>query len=49
MLNVHRRSDLTREATPVTQPLTARPGARLGELGDVFNVSLTQEIASIAD
>ncbi len=34
--------DLTVEATPVTTPLQARSGARLGELGEVFNTMLGQ-------
>ncbi len=34
--------DLTVEALPVTQPLTTRSGAELGELGTVFNTMLGQ-------
>ncbi|MGO9957954.1 MAG: methyl-accepting chemotaxis protein [Solirubrobacteraceae bacterium] len=34
--------DLTVNAQPVTQPLQARPGARIGELGEVFNTMLGQ-------
>ena len=34
--------DLTLEAVPVTNPLQAAPGARLGELGEVFNKMLGQ-------
>jgi methyl-accepting chemotaxis protein len=34
--------DLTVSAVPVTTPLTATPGARVGELGDTFNVMLAR-------
>lgn len=34
--------DLTRAARPVTRPLRARPGDRLGALGDVFNGMLAR-------
>ncbi len=34
--------DLTVEALPVTKPLEARSGGRIGELGEVFNTMLGQ-------
>jgi methyl-accepting chemotaxis protein len=34
--------DLTVDASPVTAPLTARPGQNLGELGELFNTMLGQ-------
>ncbi|MGO9788427.1 MAG: HAMP domain-containing protein, partial [Solirubrobacteraceae bacterium] len=34
--------DLTVEALPVTKPLEVRSGARIGELGEVFNTMLGQ-------
>ena len=36
------RGDLTVESVPVTKPLEARSGMRIGELGEVFNTMLGQ-------
>ena len=40
--------DLTVPATPVTTSIQAAPGARLGELGEVFNTMLSQAQGGIA-
>ncbi len=41
------KGDLTAEAVPVTTPVTAAPGAAIGELGDTFNGMLSQAQGSI--
>jgi methyl-accepting chemotaxis protein len=41
-LDAAARGDLTVDVQPVTHPLSALPGARLGELGDVFNSMLAK-------
>ncbi len=40
--------DLTVEARPVTAPLEPRPGERLGDLGELFNVMLAKAQGGIA-
>jgi methyl-accepting chemotaxis protein len=42
------RGDLTVSADPVTTPLTAAPGERVGSLGDRFNIMLGQAQAGLA-
>jgi methyl-accepting chemotaxis protein len=42
------RGDLTREALPVTTPLTAEPGVPLGALGETFNTMLGRAQGGLA-
>jgi methyl-accepting chemotaxis protein len=42
------RGDLTREAIPVTTPLAAEPGERLGELAETFNTMLGRAQGGLA-
>ncbi len=46
-LSAAAHADLTVEAVPVTTPVTAAPGAAIGELGDTFNGMLAQAQGSI--
>lgn len=41
------QGDLTREVTPVTSPLHARPGQALGDLGEMFNGMLDKAQSAI--
>jgi methyl-accepting chemotaxis protein len=43
------RGDLTHGVTPVTTPITGRPGASLGTLAETFNVTLDRMQSAIGD
>ncbi len=47
-LDAAAKGDLTVDSRPVTNPLQARSGQRIGELGEVFNVMLGQAQGGIA-
>ncbi len=46
-LNAVAEGDLTVEVIPVTRPLDAAPGQRIGELGELFNGMLAKAQASV--